>query len=289
MKKFPDGKSVWKKLNAPIPFSFSALLDRIPWSALSVMAFLALAEFGLWPVLVLLPTMRHCSFDRMVDWNMSLLDKSVFPLVAWLSVAVYALWLMKALREKRSLSAPFRRNPTLLLFLTLVVWMIIDIPMTNGLVYSVMHGAGLKHESFFLHLEYFLCFLPLGFFLRDSSLKLWLLRGMAIVSVMLASCAFYLYDNLQSSPYYYDWRPTYSTIFTNPNYYGYFLTVFAGLSAALYVGAQSRPWRYFYAAALILNTVVLSYNRTRGAWVGAFCACAFLVAARRVLDGKFTL
>ena len=287
MKKFPDAKTIWNAFHKPV--SLSALSDRIPWEAVSVIAFLALAEFGLWPVAVLLPTVRHCSFDRMVEWNMALLDKSIFPLAAWLSLAVYALSLAKAPRGKRVLSGTLRRNLTFALFLTLVAWMIVNIPLTNGVTDAITHGIGLKHESFLLHLEYFLCFLPLGLFLRDKRLKRWLLRGLTVVSVMLASCAFYLYEHLAASPYYYDWTPSYATIFTNPNYYGYFLSVFVGLSAALFAGAESRGWRYFYAAALVVNTAVLSYNRTRGAWVGGMCACLFLVAARRVLDGKFTL
>ena len=291
MKKSFNVKNMWKRLNAPIPipFSFSALLDWIPWPALSVIAALALAEFGLWPIMVLIPTMRHCSFDHMVDWNRDLLDKALFPLVAWLSIALYALALAKSLREKRSLLAPFRRNPTVPLFLAMAVWMTANIPLTNGMTYCVMHGAGLKHESFPLVLEYFLCFFPLGLFLRNQRLKLWLLRGLTVVSVILASCSFYLHDNLTCSPNYYDWAPSYSTVFTNLNYYGYFLAVFVSLSAALMAGAESRRWRAFYAVALTLNTVVLSYNHTRGAWIGALCACLFLAAARRVLDGKFTL
>lgn len=264
------------------------LLNRISWGAVSAIAFFALAAFGVWPIVVLIPTLRQCSFDRMIDLNMDLLDKILFPLVVCLSIAVYTIALEKSQREKRALRGIVRNHPAIPLFLTLVVWMVANIWLSgNGITHTLMHGSGLKHESFPLHLEYFLCFLPIGLFLRNPRLKLWLLRGMTIVSVILAFCMPYLYDNLHASLYYYDWAPMYATIFTNPNYYGYFLGVFVSLSAALFACAESRRWRWLYAFALVVNTYALSYSRARSAWVGALCACLFLVAASRVRDGKF--
>ena len=310
MKKRLNRAELQRILSTPVTL---ALLDRIPWKTGDETAFIMLASFALWPLFVLLPTLWNCgvkwalnwnnfgqgrkylnpyyygSFDRMIECNQGLLDKALFPLTVCLSAAVYFFLLGKALREKRSLSGMFRKNPTFVVFLALVAWMIIDIPFTNGVTDTLMHGKGLVHESFPLHLEYFLCFLPLGVFLRNPRMKLWLLRGMTVVSVILASCAFYLHGNLKASPYYYDWAPSYAAIFTNPNYYGYFLSVFVSLSAALFACAKSWRWRCFYAFALILNTFVLSYNRTRGAWVGGLCACLFLVVACRIREGKFRL
>ncbi len=255
----------------------------------SVIAFFALAAFSFWPLLVLVPTLIQGSFDRMIEINRLLLDSILFPLVAWLSVLALTAALFQTWHKNRSAFYVFRDNPVFLVFLALVLWMIIDIPFTNGVTNILLEGAGLKHESFFLHLEYFLCFFTLGLCLRNPRLKLWLLRGMAMISTVLASFAFYLYDHLQATPYYYDWRPRYAGIFTNINYYGYFLTVFIALLAGLLVETESRPWRCFYAAALALNTLVLSYNDTMGAWIGSLCACLFVVAACRIRDGRFRL
>ena len=287
-KPTKPNKNKRKSIRKTLAMTISpALLSRIPWSDTNFIAFVALALFGLWPVMVLIPTMWHCSFDRMVDWNMHLLDKFMFPMVVALCVTAYAITLVKPPQDKRPLSKKMSDNSALLIFLGLVVWMAIDIPFTNGVTNAVKYGMGLKHESFPLVLEYFLCFLPLGLFLRNQTLKRWLLRGMTVVSAVLASCAFYLHDNLTCSPYYYDWTPSFSTIFTTWNYYGYFLTIFIGLSAALFTLDESRGWRYFYAYSISINTIVLSCNNSLGAWIGSFCACLFIVAARRVMDGKF--
>lgn len=271
--------------------NLKAAAFRIFWNPelVSVIAFFALALFSFWPLLVLVPTLIQGSFDRMIEINRVLLDSILFPLVAWLSALALTAALFQTWRKNRSALYVFRDNPVFVVFLALVLWMIIDIPFTNGVTNILLEGAGLKHESFFLHLEYFLCFFTLGLCLRNPRLKLWLLRGMAIISAVLASCAFYLHDNLQSSPYYYDWRPTYAGIFTNINYYGYFLNVFIALLAGLLTETKSHPWRCFYAAALALNTLVLSYNDTLGAWIGSLCACLFVVAACRIRDGRFRL
>ena len=271
--------------------NLTAMTFRILWNQelVSVIAFFALALFAFWPLLVLVPTLVQGSFDRMIEINRVLLDNILFPMVAWLSALALTAALFQTWHKNRSALYVFRDNPVFVVFLALVLWMIIDIPFTNGVTNILLEGAGLKHESFFLHLEYFLCFFTLGLCLRNPVLKLWLLRGMAIISAVLASCAFYLHDHLQSSPYYYDWKPTYAGIFTYINYYGYFLNIFIALLAGLLAEATSNRWRGFYAAALALNTLALSYNDTLGAWIGSFCACVFVVAACRIRDGRFRL
>ena len=270
---------------------FTAMAFRILWhpELVSGIAFFTLTLFAFWPLLVLVPTLVQGSFDRMIEINRVLLDNILFPMVAWLSVLALTAAVLQTWHENRYALRVFRDNPVFVVFLALVVWMIIDIPFTNGVTNILLEGAGLKHESFFLHLEYFLCFATLGLCLRNPRLKLWLLRGMAIVSAVLASCVFYLYDHVQSSPYYYDWKPTYASIFTNINYYGYFLNLFIALLAGLLADETSRRWRCVYVVAFALNTLALSYNDTLGAWLGSFCACVFVVAACRIRDGRFRL
>ena len=270
---------------------YMALVFRVLWNEqlVSVTAFFPLILFAFWPLLLLVPTAVQGSFDRMIELNRLLLDNILFPIVAWLSVLALVLALLQTWHKDRSALHVFRDNPVFVVFLALVLWMIIDIPFTNGVTNILLNGQGLKHESFFLHLEYFLCFFTLGLCLRNPNLKLWLLRGMTIVSAVLASFTFYLHDHLQATPYYYDWKPTYAGIFTNINYYGYFLNIFIALLAGLLAEATSNRWRGFYAVALALNTLALSYNNTLGAWIGSFCACLFAVAACRIRDGRFRL
>lgn len=249
---------------------------------LALTALLALAAFGLFPVFVAVNALRYPLFDFMLDMNMSLLDAVFFPLVALCSVAAYFLALWVLAREKRQVSRFLLSNSTVFVpFAALLLWMIANVFLVHGVTQQTLYGYQLRHESFLLTLEYYLSFLMLGVFLCKPRWKLWLLRGLTAVSVLLIPCAFYLRDH---------WKIAYSDslncIWANSNYYGYFLTVFVGLSAALLAGSKSWGWRVFYAAALVLNSVTLCLNDTFGAWIGSFCACVFVVTAYKLRDGR---
>ena len=279
-----------KTLREILRFSSAAeFFEWMPWTLVDAIAFFSLAAFCLFPVVIAIPTLVHCSFDQMVMDSMGLLDGIIFPLVTVNSALAYVLTLGKMRHEKRSPLAAVRKSPTLILFAALMAWMCVNLFFVNRVEGAFFHGLLLRHESFSLNLEYYLGFFALGMALRNPRLKLWLLRGLAAVSALLVPCAFYLWKNLTASPIYYDWQPMFTAIFTHWNYYGYFLSVAVGVCAGLFAAAEKeRPrWRAFYALALIINTVGLSYTTTRGAWIASFCACLFLVAAYRVRDGKF--
>ena len=286
MSKQRDGKTLRERLNAPVRLEF---LNRGPGTAVDKIAFCALAAFCLFPVVIALLTLRHFSFDRMVDENMALLDWGIFPFVTLCAAAVYVLTFRQMRREKRSPLAELRQSPTLILFALLLVWMCVNFFLLHRVPGGLFHGLLLRHESFSLTLEYYLGFFALGMALRDERLKLWLLRGLTVVSVFLAVCAFPLRKHITASDFYSDWTPRFASIFTNTNYYGYFLSVLIGLCAALFAAEEPPRWRTFYAFALMFNTVALGFNGTRGAWIAALFACAFLVIACRVRDGRFQL
>ncbi|MBQ9492225.1 MAG: O-antigen ligase family protein [Oscillibacter sp.] len=253
-----------------------------------IFAFVPLALFGALPALVAGKALFHKMMDLIMLDDMTLWDQYAFPLATLAAAAVYALTLWTFYREKRSVLTEIQSSPTFLLFLFLLAWMGLSMSV-NDLTEYFFGGLSFMHESFLLEVRYFLVFFALGVALRSQRLKLWLLRGLTAVSVFLVPCAFYLWKNLRGSALVYgeNWRSTLSCIFFNINYYGYFLTVFVSLSAALFAGAKSRGWRVFYAAALILNTVTLCYNNTLGAWIGSLCGCLFVVVAYRLRDGKW--
>ena len=283
MSKQPDGNTLRERLNAPVRLGF---LNRGPGTTVDKIAFCALAAFFLFPVVLALLTMRHFSFDRMIDESMAMLDWGIFPFVTLCAALAYVLTLRQMRREKRSPLAELRENPTLILFALLLVWMCVNFFILHPVPGGLFNGLMLRHESFSLILEYYLGFFALGMALRDERLKLWLLRGLTGVSVFLVPCAFFLRLHL-TTELYSDWRPTLDAIFTNPNYYGYFLSVVVGLCAGLFAAEERPRWCVFYAFALALNAVALGFNGTRGAWIGASFACLFLVIACRVRDGRF--
>ena len=265
--------------------SASEFFERIPQDA---PAFFALSLFCLYPVPIALRALFIQSLEGTVLDSVNLLDCFIFPVVQLLAVFVYVLTLGKLLHEKRAPLKELERHPAFLLYLFLLAWMCVGMAAVHGPNREVLYGAGLHHENFFLQLEYFLGFFALGVALGNKRWKRWLLRGILAVSVFLVPCAFYLWKHLApTTSIVVDWVPCVEAIWSNPNYYGYVLTVFVSLSAALFAGAKSRGWRVFYAAALVANSVTLSYNNTLGAWIGALCGCLFAVVAYRLRDGKF--
>ncbi|MBR4211076.1 MAG: O-antigen ligase family protein [Oscillibacter sp.] len=215
------------------------------------------------------------------------MDYFVFPLVIAAAFLMYVLTLGKLCHEKRSPLKEFEKHPAFLLFLFLLAWMSVGMACVHGATHEVAYGLGLNHETFLRQIEYFAGFFALGVTLQNKHWKRWFLRGVTVVSVILVPCSFYLWQYTHASLIYPDWEPWFSCVWTNPNYYGYFLTVFISLSAGGLAGAESRGWRAFYAAALVANSVTLCYNDTLGAWIGTLCGCLFPVLAYRLRDGRW--
>lgn len=275
----------WKE-QIPRFSSLSEFFEWVPQSSTDVPALFALAAFCLFPVPVAVHALFKKSFDLIVIDSMEILDYFVFPCAAVVTVLMYALTLGKMWNANRSPLKEIERHPTFVLFLFLLAWMSVGMFAIHGRTSEVFYGIGLNHETFYLQLQYFLGFFALGVALSNERWKLWLLRGVTAVSVFLVPCSFYLWQHVTASPVFFDWYPTVACIWSNPNYYGYVLTVFVSLSAALFAGAESRGWRVFYGVALAANAVTLCYNDTLGAWIGAFCGCVFVVVAYWLRDEK---
>ena len=280
-----NGKTPREILRISSPSEF---FDWMPQSLIDALALFALSAFCLYPVPVTVRALFVQSFEGTVLDSVSLLDCFLFPLVQLVALFVYVLTLGKLLHEKRAPLKELERHPAFLLYLFLLAWMSVGMAAVHGPNREVLYGAGLHHENFFLQLEYFLGFFALGVALGNKRWKRWLLRGILAVSVFLVPCAFYLWKHLApTTSIVVDWVPCVEAIWSNPNYYGYVLTVFVSLSAAMFAGAESRGWRVFYAAALVANSVTLTYNNTVGAWVGSLCGCLFVIAAYRLRDGRW--
>lgn len=283
MKLQWNGKTPRDILRISSPGEF---FNWLPQSWIDAPALFALAAFCLFPVPVAVHALFAKSFDLMVIDSMEILDYFVFPCTAVVTVLVYVFTLGKLWRAKLSPLKEIERHPVFVLFLFLLAWMSVGFVFVHGRTLEASYGFALNHESIYLQMEYFLGFFALGVAMGNPRWKLWFLRGVTAVSVFLVPCAFYFWHHITATPIYYDWRPSVACIWTNINYYGYVLTICVSLSAALFAGASSWRWRVFYGVALAANSVVLCYNDTLGAWIGAFCGCAFVVVVYWLRDGK---
>ena len=75
-------------------------------------------------------------------------------------------------------------------------------------------------------------------------------------------------------------------IYSNINYYGYYLSVSVPLAAAMFVSERRAGWKVLSAVTMAANTVALSFNSTMGAWVACAAAMVFLLIAHWVLERR---
>lgn len=264
--------------------SIRGFWDSVTRNRISVISLISLLIFAVAPAITEFRTLHQLVFDFMVMNHEDLMDKLVFPVIGWSSFIIYILIIGKSVHVKYPIKSLVRDNPSFIIAAFLIGWMYFTVFYINRETSAVNFPVALKHETFMLHLLYYFGFFFLGYQLSKPLHRLILLRFMVVISMLMVPAAFYFPLHMRVSPLY-DWSPCFEGIFTNPNYYGYFLTVFIGLSAALFTVTESRIWQYVYAASIIINCVALSYTETRGAWVGSFFAIVFLILTIRIRNG----
>ena len=200
----------------------------------------------------------------------------VFVLI---SLAFLLLLLKKLACRKPDLSA-FIRNPALVLFSLLSIWMLINIFMVNGPNFYALKGKRPNHENLFIYLEYFFCFFAGGLFLTDRKKNRFFVLFI-LTSLFLIPFAMILHFSVYNSDF-----DHICCVFANSNYYGNYLCVVISLCVGMLGAATDKRWKAFFVFCMLCNTAILYFNNTFGAWIGALFACLFAIVAFRIRDGK---
>ncbi len=272
------------------------LIERIPDATVSVLIFSAFALTALAPLLVSVKALsymqpRFFAGDEINRYVIDLLytydfdvfmHKTIFPIVCFLAVVAYVLAFCKNRKKGIAIDRSTFLAPAPILFVLLSIWVVCNVFLINGITYYTTEGALPNHENLSLYLEYYLCFFMMGLFVKEPKWKHRVFLLFISVSLVLVPLAVFLHQKVYT-------KDAILCVYSNSNYYGIVLNVVIGLCAAMLAGATRRKWKGFFAAALLVNTAVLYFNNTLGAWVGAFFACLFSVVALRIRDGKFNL
>lgn len=274
--------------------SFRARIARIPDSYIQYLVLFAFGLTALAPLLISVRALHYIvpqfqitaePFQYMIDALYTsdydaLMHHFIFPCVTLAALLVYVISYYKS-REAGTLPLlKQRRDPALVLFAALAVWLLINVFFVNGPTHFALQGELMQHENIFLYLKYYFCFFLMGLFLTDQERKRLLLFFFTAVSLVIVPFAVYLHEKV-----YYPFNIR--SIFSNSGYYGAYLCMIIGLSASMMAGEKSRGLRCFYAAALLVNTTVLYFNKTSASWVGVFFALLFSIIAYRIRDGKY--
>ena len=177
------------------------------------------------------------------------------------------------------------KSTTAKLFLGVVLLIIIS-TIVNGLSTASLFGDWYRNEPISLVISYFLVFYLFVSQIHNYKLKKLVLLVSMGISIIVACYAVWvrLYYGEKFitliSPYLIG-------VFFQHNHYGYYLAIHIMLSSGLYALAERKSEKVFAAICLIINTAILSFNNTFGAWLACFCSFIFQIIVIYFVKHKF--
>ena len=256
---------------------------------ISLIAMLAMGVLIIAPALMAILSMIVRSIDFTMNIYLSLIKKVAFPFACSIVFLLYIMIIYNWIKKKRGVKRILIENPLLIVLLLIVILIMIS-QFYNGIEYA-LSGFCAKSlgETFGMELCYFLFVLTGAAQIRVEDHKRILLRVHIISSVVLVIAAFVLWSTQIESTFFSDWTPRFSSIFSNTNYYGYYLSVSVPITAATYVYESNKVWKAIAWFAFIANTIALSLNNTLGAWLGVAIALLFIVVAHFIIEKKLNI
>ena len=212
---------------------------------------------------------------------------TIFPLVSIIAFVLYFLNICRLKKEKKNILLLLKQNIVLVLFSGAVLWMFLS-QFINGIDYAMggFHDNTI-FETFDMQFGYFIFVLFCATQVRIEKHKRFLLRSQMLISVLLGIAAFYLWHRHIFAFLFDHWDIRFSAIFSNANYYGYYLSFCTPLAAAAFVYEKKICWKFIAGLTLVLNSVALAINNTFGAWIGAAIAILFCFIAHCIIEKKF--
>lgn len=204
----------------------------------------------------------------------------VFPYVWFAAILAYLINCFKSRADGSLTLVRQRKDPTFVLMIGFIIWMLVNVFIINGPTQYAIHSMVPNEEGMHMYLEYWFCFFLMGLLLTNRKWKSGLMFFFALTSILIVPFAVYYHLTVYT-------EDAIRGVFYNSNYYGIYLSVFVSLLLSMAVTEPDRKRRAFYTAALLINTAILYFNNTLGAWVGIFFACLFSIIAFRVRDGRF--
>lgn len=268
------------------------ILDKVPlsrflagmsqWLAMACAACFILSPF---PVGILCLIQR--SFDYTVYTHPMIIQNWVWPLSALTGLLAILSAISVGLYRRKPMHVWIKENPMLFILLFMILWMLVSTAV-NGWNSIIQNGdeKRLRFETIYMQFGYFLILLPAASLLRDLGKKRFLIRLHEAVSLFLVPTSFVLWKTQLTSVFFIR-VPSMTGIYSNIDYYGYYLAVSIPLAAASFVMERKTPWKLFSLLAVVANTVTLAYNNTMGVWVACALAMVCLLIACRIMKKKW--
>ncbi len=264
-------------------------LGKVSDKTISIIATIAMAIMIIEPTVMagIDMVLRNVDYSVLYSWH--IVRTYVFPTVSVLAFVLYILVLLRIRSENTGIVNAIKKNPVFIIFSLAVIYMFVA-QMINGMESGVADVPDyVRGESFDMQYSYFIFILFSATQVRLEKHKRLLIRIQLIVSVVLVVAAFVLWHTMVESLLFYNWYDRFSSIFSNRNYYGYYLAVSVPLAASAFLHEKNIPWKIIAGLSFVVNTVGLSLNDCLGAWIGAAFAMLFIAVARFIIDKKINL
>ena len=241
------------------------------------------------------------SFKRSIDYTMmiylAMIKNLVFPFACSVVFLIYIVSFVRMYKHGAKLQNILKKNPLFIIFAVCVIW-ILGSQFYNGADYAFSsYAVDALGETFGMELSYFVFILFGATQIKIEKHRRLLLRIEVIASIFLVIAAFILWHTQLDSNLFSDWegRETkfyFVSIFSNINYYGYYLSVAVPVAGAAFVyekvnDTKEVKWKVISGISFVLNSIALSLADSIGAWIGAGFGILFIIVSHLIIEKKF--
>lgn len=268
-------------------------LGNVSDKTISILACIAIGFVLFEPVFMFFYSFHSRSIDVYLMEAVVVINGWVFPLASAVTLVLYVLVLLRIRNENKGLIYHLKKNPLFCIFSLVVIWMFISqfYNMNNGLDAGFTDTPDwIRNESFDMQYSYFMVLLFAGSQIRLRKHKQFMLRCQLIISMMVVGCGFKIWlSDFLSFIYDDEFEQGFMAFFTNLNYYGYYLSVCVPIAGAMFVHEKNKVWKVIALISFAANTVALSLNTTRGAWLACILSVLFIIIATIIIEKKLNI
>ena len=254
----------------------------VSWNTLQKLAVLPFVLFVLTPVLFLVQNIFE-------SYPMESQIYSINSISCKLAAGVFIFAFIKALTEKRINKAFFKGNITLYFFFAFIILILVSTYVNRNERYALSETW--RSESYLSFITYVSVYFGCCAIVSDRKLKLFVLRLLQIVSVILIILvAVDLYVTTIRPFHDYraedDYRLHVSCVFSHFNFYAYYLTLCILISAVLFVMSKSWKWKIFDGICFAANAWMLMRIDTLGCFLAGLFGLLLFIVIYKLRYGK---
>ena len=263
--------------------SFRDFWNALTWRDIECIAALPALIFFLCPLYFFY---RVLDPNRWIMW--AYVSDTIYFLCVVTGVPALLLAIGKCCCDRTILRQYSRQNRiTAGCFLIFVLLMILHTDIYGWSELEIF-GNEMNYESTLTYLSYFLIFFWCSAIIRSSEVKRIIVYFGLLTS--LQQGVLNLIDGLVCplSPMRIAWPGGYSSVYFNPNHYGYYLTVGIMLSVGVAAWDKQRVWRILGALSFAVQSVVLNLNNTLGCFLAVLVGIVFMAIMDRIVKRKIS-